>query len=403
MAPRVRGTGALAPIEDPVTILRLGTVGLLGSMISTAGFAAVFFAFDEPWAGLATVGLSAAFGLMWLGFWFGPTAGRVGQVIIGIAVASALNHVAVHVALGGYANSGGYLFFGIGVTLTATMALRRVAVVFVTGGYLALAVVLGFLEPMLSASRPAPDIALTRTLFVIVFITNLVLLGMVFGYLLGRLAHERQRAESLLLNVLPSKVAAELKMTGETTARRFESISVLFADIVGFTPMSASMDPEDMVAELNRVFSFFDSLTERYSCEKIRTIGDSYMVACGVPTPRSDHAEALASMALDMIEYSRGGRLHFRIGINSGPAVAGVIGTKKFQYDVWGDTVNTASRMESHGVPDRIQVTRETFELIHDRFRCTPRGELDVKGKGRLETWFVDGPVEPIPEDLADH
>lgn len=393
LAPRVQATGALAPIEDPTTILRLGTAGLLGSTVSTAAFAFLFFAFDEPWAGVATLGLSTAFALLWLGFWFGPTAGRVRQVIVGIVVVSALNHVAVHVALGGYANSGGYLFFGIGVALTATMALSRMSIVVVTVGYLTLAVLLGFLEPTLAGGRAAPDIVLTRTLFVIVFITNLSLLAMVFGYLLGRLAHERRRAESLLLNVLPVEVAAELKAHGETTARRFDAISVLFADIVGFTPMSAQMDPEEMVAELNRVFTFFDSLVDRYRCEKIRTIGDSYMVASGAPIPRDDHADALARMALAIVEFSEQGSLRFRIGINSGPAVAGVIGTKKFQYDVWGDTVNTASRMESHGLPGRIQITRATYELIKDRYRCIPRGQIDVKGKGSMETWFLEEPI----------
>jgi class 3 adenylate cyclase len=185
-----------------------------------------------------------------------------------------------------------------------------------------------------------------------------------------------------------------LKQRGETTARRFDSISVLFADIVGFTPMSAQMDPEEMVGRLNEVFTFFDALAERYGCEKIRTIGDNYMVACGVPVPREDHAKALAAMALEMIAYAEDGPLSFRIGINSGPAVAGVIGTKKFQYDVWGDTVNTASRMESHGEPGRIQISEATNTLIENRYATTPRGPIEVKGKGILNTWWLNSERE---------
>lgn len=196
--------------------------------------------------------------------------------------------------------------------------------------------------------------------------------------------------------MLPEEVAAELKLRGETTARHFESISVLFADVVGFTPMSAGVDPESVVKRLNEVFTFFDSLVAKYDCEKIRTMGDAYMVAAGVPVPREDHAKALASVALEMIEYSQLGSLRFRIGINSGPAIAGVIGTKKFQYDVWGDTVNLASRMETHGEPGRIQITETTYRLVEGRFRCVPRGTVEVKGKGPTPTWYLEEAVDQM-------
>jgi class 3 adenylate cyclase len=260
--------------------------------------------------------------------------------------------------------------------------------------FIALAVVFGLLEDALAAGRPAPDPALSAALFTIVLVGVIVLTAPVFVIVLERLSFERTRAESLLLNVLPAEVAGELKRRGETTARRFESISVLFADIVGFTPLAAEMDPEEMVAQLNEVFTSFDQLADRYGCEKIRTIGDNYMVASGVPTPREDHAEALAGMALEMIRYAEGSPWSFRIGINSGPAVAGVIGTKKFQYDVWGDTVNTASRMESHGEPGRIQISEATNTLIKDHYATTPRGPIEVKGKGTLNTWWLEGTRE---------
>jgi class 3 adenylate cyclase len=212
---------------------------------------------------------------------------------------------------------------------------------------------------------------------------------------MGRLRHEHDRAEGLLLNVLPGMVATELKETGSTTARRFEEVSVLFADIVGFTPLSATMEPEELVDRLNEVFTHFDGLAERHGVEKIRTIGDTYMVAAGIPVPRSDHAHALAAMALDMLTFAARSSLSFRIGINSGPAVAGVIGTRKFQYDVWGDTVNTASRMESHGEPGRIQISDATNDLIKDDFATGLRGRIEVKGKGQLTTWWLVGARRP--------
>ena len=212
---------------------------------------------------------------------------------------------------------------------------------------------------------------------------------------LALLGQEQQRSERLLLNVLPKEIAALLKDDQRTIADQFDAVSVLFADVVGFTPLSARLAPKEMVELLNEVFSYFDSLTERYRLEKIRTIGDNYMVASGVPRPRPDHAHALAGMALEMNEFIQrrpsigDGQLRFRMDMNSGPAVAGVIGRQKFHYDLWGDSVNTASRMESHGVPDKIQITRATYELVNDGFVCEPRGLIEVKGKGEMETWFL--------------
>jgi guanylate cyclase len=166
---------------------------------------------------------------------------------------------------------------------------------------------------------------------------------------------------------------------------------------VNFTPLTASLPPAEMVDLLNEVFSYFDSLVEKYGVEKIRTIGDSYMVAAGVPRPRPDHAHALARMALEMCDYvsrhtfKNGHSLNFRVGLNSGPLIAGVIGRKKFIYDIWGDAVNTASRMESHGAAGKIQISRATYDLIQDDFICEPRGSITVKGKGEMEVWYVVG------------
>jgi len=198
-----------------------------------------------------------------------------------------------------------------------------------------------------------------------------------------------------LLNILPGPVAERLKAESGVIADLYESASVLFADLVGFTPMSESLSAEELVKWLNDVYSSFDAMVERHDIEKIRTIGDGYMVAAGVPNSRADHAAAITRLALEIRDYVaalppvRGHEINVRIGINSGPIVGGVIGTHKFQYDVWGDVVNTAARMESHGVPGRIQITEATRELLGDEFVCEARGPIDVKGKGQIATWFV--------------
>jgi guanylate cyclase len=215
---------------------------------------------------------------------------------------------------------------------------------------------------------------------------------------------EQAKAENLLLNILPQSIADRLKAEPRTIADHFSSASILFADVVDFTPLSERLPPAEVVGLLDHLFSHFDELAENYGLEKIKTIGDCYMVAAGVPSPRPDHARALALMALDMQRAMRSvdaevGQLglELRVGINSGPVVAGVIGRKRFLYDLWGDAVNTASRMESHGTSGRIQITRATKDLLEDEFVCEPRGTIPIKGKGEIEVWYLVGrrAVEP--------
>ena len=392
LASRTRPVAALATIENPRTVALLVAGAIGGATLWAVLFSAVLFASDEAPAGWIMVGLAVAYAATWI--WHAAT-GRVAAVAGFALAASVANQIGIHLALGGYANSGGYLMWGITMTFALAMMMGRRSAVAMGFAYAVVAVVLAIVEPDLAASRTPPPSALSATLFAVVLIGNLAMVTTVLIYFLKRLAFERERAEQLLLNVLPAEVAAELKEHGETRAVRFESISVLFADIVGFTERSARMDPADLVAELNSIFTYFDGLVAEYGCEKIRTIGDGYMVACGVPSPRPDHAHALAGMALDMMDFQEQQAVTLRIGINSGPAVAGVIGTSKFQYDVWGDTVNTASRMESHGIPGRIQISAATHRLIQDDFVCTPRGEIEVKGKGSLETWYLEHARHP--------
>ena len=205
------------------------------------------------------------------------------------------------------------------------------------------------------------------------------------------LVAERNKSERLLLNILPGPIATRLKANEQPIA----DVSVLFADIAGLTTFSERMPPQELVSLLNAVFSSFDGLAEKHGLEKIKTIGDAYMVAAGIPAPRPDHAQAVVEMALDMREAIKqfagpdGVPLEMRIGINTGAVVAGVIGSKKFIYDLWGDTVNTASRMESHGLAGCIQVSESTHRLLGDRYALEPRGSIEVKGKGPMRTWLI--------------
>jgi len=208
---------------------------------------------------------------------------------------------------------------------------------------------------------------------------------------------EQEKSDRLLLNVLPQAIAERLKQDQSIIADTFAEVTVLFADIVGFTQISSQISPPELVSLLNEIFSTFDRLAQKHGLEKIKTIGDAYMVVGGLPMPRIDHAEAIAQMALDMqqaiTEFSDTHDRNFsiRIGINSGPVVAGVIGIKKFIYDLWGDTVNTASRMESHGLPGCIQVTSATYQRLQDKYLLESRGTIEVKGKGEMNTYFLTG------------
>ena len=211
---------------------------------------------------------------------------------------------------------------------------------------------------------------------------------------------EKQKSEQLLLNVLPAPIAERLKAGENLIVDRFDNVSVLFADIVGFTTLSTKKTPEELVTMLNELFSLFDRLAEQHGLEKIKTIGDAYMVVAGIPQPIADSAIAIAHMALDMLDgvadYSRthGIELGIRVGIHTGTVVAGVIGKKKFIYDLWGDTVNTASRMESHGVPNRVHVTTQTYEALKGVFELEERGAIEIKGKGVMTTYLLVGRAE---------
>ncbi len=207
------------------------------------------------------------------------------------------------------------------------------------------------------------------------------------------------QSERLLLNILPQNIAEKLKNNQNNIAENFESATVLFADIVNFTPIAAKISPWELVSLLNQIFSQFDELIEKYGLEKIKTIGDAYMVAGGLPLPRADHLDAIADLALDMqavitnFKTDLGEPFQLRIGIHTGPVVAGVIGKKKFSYDLWGDTVNIAARMESQGIPQLIQVTATIYEQLKDKYIFEERGVIPIKGKGYMTTYWLKAKI----------
>jgi adenylate cyclase len=300
----------------------------------------------------------------------------------------------VTIALGGFSESSVVIVWAALCPLGSLLLEEPRRTLLWIVGFVALLVVTALLEPHL-APTDLPDAFVTW--FFVLNVGSVV--AIVFGllhYFVGRRNFFQERSEMLLLNILPKEISEALKAEPRTIAANFDAASILFADVVEFTPIAATMTPLSLVDLLNEVFQCFDALVDKYGLEKIKTIGDCYMVAAGVPRPRADHAQALVNLALDIqAEVGRrtfgGRRLAFRIGINSGPVVAGVIGRKKFSYDLWGEAVNMASRMESHGQSGVIQISRNTFDLVGGEFDCEARGPIDVKGAGRVETWQVTG------------
>jgi guanylate cyclase len=301
--------------------------------------------------------------------------------------------------LGGFINSSAVVLWALTCPIGAFLFTGSKESVAWFVAYMALVAASGFLEPFVARTARLPEGIITGF-----FVMNIAAVSTVTFLLLQYFVRQKDRAFRLLHleqekseRLLPREIVPALKEGGGRIADRFEDVSILFADMSGFTRLSAQFPPVEIVQLLNEYFSYFDSLCERHGVEKIRTIGDNYMGACGIPRPKADHAERLARMALEMQDYIEshspfeGNRIRFRIGINSGPVVAGVVGLQKFHYDVWGDAVNFASRMESQGVPGKIQISRNTYELIREKFRCRRRGTVTIKGKGVRETWFLEG------------
>ena len=368
-------------------------------------WAAMYLALAKPWSALVPLCISVATAPTIARFVVTKRLGLLPVPFLGLGI---LLPLLLQLSLGGY-------LYGSAVVMWAFMAPlfsllvrpARETWVWLAAffGDLVLAALLD--STAMNSAKPLPTAAI-----LILFALNIAGIGsLTFGALsyfrMQRDAAER-RSEELLLNVLPEPIAARLKRGQEPIADHYDDISVLFADLAGFTVRSAHETPAATVAVLNEVFSVFDDLVRRYGLEKIRTIGDSYMVAAGAPVALPDHLSAICEMALDLqraverLNRDKDWDLSFRVGINCGPAVAGIVGRQKFHYDVWGDTVNLASRMESHGLPDRIQVTEAVYERLKSEFVFERRGFIEVKGKGSTLTYLLIGRLGEMGKPLAD-
>jgi guanylate cyclase len=306
-------------------------------------------------------------------------------------------------SLGGFRTSSAVALWAVTAPLGALLfeGVRRAMPWFVA--FVAATVVFGALEPSLGGEGDVPT-SIVVTFFVLNLLGVSTTVYLLLRYFISErervleaLRVEQDRSERLLLNILPATIAARLKAGPDVIADALEDVTVLFADVVGFTAFADGRPPAEVVAMLNRLFSTFDALADRHGLEKIKTIGDAYMVAGGVPVPRPGHDAAIAEMALDMcdavdrLRAETGLDLAIRVGIDSGPVIAGVIGHRKFSYDVWGDTVNMASRMEAHGLPARIQVTHNVYERLRGSYELHARGMVEVKGKGPTATYLLVG------------
>ena len=419
MVSNLTNTGSLAALErfiqgvgaDPSDNeeVRLKKTLLVSMAIAVGLFAVVwgliYFIFDERLASVIPFAYSAisAASLLTFAMTCRYELFRMSQLLLILVLPFFLM-----VTLGGFVNGSAVILWSLLCPFGALLfaGYRQASLWLVI--YVALVIVSAAIDPMLPKDTNLPSAARTVFFVINVITVSVIAIALLHYFMalrdraLGLLRVEQGRSERLLLNVLPVEVANRLKddtIDRRSLAEHRDQVSVMFADMVGFSTLSASLSPAKLIDFLDEVFVHFDGLSEKYGVEKIRTIGDAYMVAAGVPTARDDHAQVLAWMALDIMEFAAhtelasGQKTQFRIGINSGPVVAGVIGRQKFQYDLWGHTVNTASRMESQGLPGKIQITESTRELLADKFLLDPRGSIDIKGIGPVSTYFLNGPV----------
>jgi class 3 adenylate cyclase len=399
------GSWLPAPADaDPDTHRELSLLRLIGPI------GVIVHALYVPLFALWGVWLLALFNVLstavWLGSMMLALRGRRRPALSVIAVEVTV-HAVLAVVLIGWGFGGQYYLFPLAVFIFASPYPRRLQM-----AVLALAVVL-FSAGYYYSQEVVPPFEVPSVPLAVLNVLNIgtvfAMVALAVAYLITvtrrsetALAAAHARSERLLTNVLPTPIAERLKDREEVIADGVEGASVLFADIVGFTVLSAQRTPDEVVAMLNGVFTRLDALVDEYGLEKIKTIGDAYMVAAGIPVPREDHAQVLARFALaaraELAEHNLTADVpvELRIGINSGPVVAGVIGRRRFLYDLWGDTVNTASRMESQGIPGQIQITDTTRALLDEEFACMERGVIDVKGKGPTRTWLLGATSSPL-------
>ena len=396
---RVLEIGCLPTDSDQTRVTKEVFVVIgLGAAIAGIVWAFMYTALGKPLSALIPLTISVAIAAVMLRFVATKHLGLLPYPILGLGIVLPL---LLQLSLGGYVHGSAVVMWAFMTPLFSLLLLRpaRETRIWMLLFLAALVVAELFDAEVAGLFEPLPS-----TASLVLFGLNIAGIGSLSFLTLYYFRNQREaaerRSERLLLNVLPEPIAVRLKRGEEPIADHHDEISVLFADLAGFTVRSAQETPAETVAVLNEVFSVFDELVQRYGLEKIRTIGDSYMVAAGAPIARPDHTEAICAMALDLrkeiarLNSDHDWDLSFRIGINCGPAVAGIVGREKFHYDLWGDTVNVASRMESHGLPDQIQVTERVYERLKNAFAFKRRGLIDVKGKGPTLTYLLLGHLE---------
>lgn len=383
---------AALPGDRPevVRIKRIFTAALWASIVTSLVSLYQMLAIEAPWAAWAMVIpiISAIISLA--AMWFRPsTFPAVMHIIAAGTVATTTSMILL---FGGVYEAASNTVWAVLIVVgcVAIFADRRAhfwLAVFILSTITGAAIA-GAIDPLYERLPNREFLALFNLLVVGVFIY------VVLYYFVRQSARLFMQTETLLHNILPVPIADRLRSSDRLIADEYPSASILFADVAGFTPLAAGLEPAEVVELLNSVFTVFDDLVAECGLEKIKTIGDAYMVASGVPVPRDDHATAICALALEMRDRLRtdtfaGRRIEMRIGIASGPVTAGIIGNQKFSYDLWGDTVNVASRMETTGIPGRIQITTSTRDLVSRYFETEERGLIDVKGRGQVRTWFL--------------
>ena len=368
----------------------LAVIMLFVSAISTAANGARFYSAGLIDVGIIYFALAAATGIAFFLFLAFP------HIYVPLAffmlLLSFLGNGSAHLMSGGYTTGLQIIQWGLVILVFAVLFVSRRLVLVLALAFVLTIIIVGMLEPVVRSRVADLDPQFVATDATI----TLIMMGLVVTgaslYLFNQIERYRRRADDLLLNILPGTIAGRLKENPGTIADGFSEATVLFADIVDFTTMSSAADAADVVDKLNEIFSDFDRLALRHGLEKIKTIGDAYMVAGGLPEPRDDHCRAVVAFALDMVAAMAnhtswtGEPMRIRVGINTGPVVAGVIGQQKFIYDLWGDAVNVASRMESNGLANEIQVTQAVKDELNGLYEFEEREPIVVKGKGEMVT-----------------
>ena len=379
---------------DRAQTKRIFTAAMWGSMLTSTVSVYQMFLFDAPWAAVALMAPILAAAIALFAIWRRPAA--FPGVMHLVSAATILTVALMIVLFGGVDESAGNAIWGVLVVVGGVAIFADWRAHIWLGVFL-----VGILSAFVISNRVAPIYELPDRDYVALFnlIAVTVFIYVVLYYFVKQTGLLYRQSERLLRNILPGQVAERLKRSEEMIADEFESASILFADVAGFTPMVATLEPSEVIQLLNEVFTVFDDMVAERGLEKIKTIGDAYMVAGGVPAAREDHARFICDLALAMQRHIgshefAGRSLEMRIGVASGPVMAGIIGRQKFSYDLWGDTVNLASRMESTSIPGMIQIAPSTRDLVAPWFVCEERGIVEVKGKGAMETWYLIGEKE---------